>query len=80
MQFRSLPEHLDHRIEQTKQIYMDKNQQADITRRNIAGVVAILLGLAIGIFIKRIRVGLLIGIVLGFIAISLLRKNEYRQR
>jgi len=54
---------------------MNKDQQADITRRNIAGVAAIVLGLAIGIFIKRIKVGLLIGIVLGFIAISLFRKK-----
>jgi hypothetical protein len=55
---------------------MNKDQQADITRRNIAGGVAILLGLAIGLFIKRVRIGLLIGIVLGFIAISLFRRNK----
>lgn len=55
---------------------MDSKQQADITRRNIAGVVAILLGLAIGLFIKRVKIGLLIGIVLGFIAISLFRRNN----
>jgi hypothetical protein len=57
-------------------IEMNKDRQADVTRRNIAGVVAILLGLAIGLFIKRVRVGLLIGIVLGFITISLLRKKR----
>jgi len=56
-------------------IHMDREQQADITRRNIAAFAAIVLGLAIGIFIKRIRIGLLIGIVLGFIAISLLKKR-----
>jgi len=54
---------------------MERDQQADITRRNIAGIVAIVLGLAIGIFIKRIRIGLLIGMVLGFVAISLLKKK-----
>jgi len=54
---------------------MNKDQQADITRRNIAGVVAILLGLAIGLFIKRVRIGLLIGIVLGLIAISLFKRK-----
>jgi len=54
---------------------VNKNQQADITRRNIAAVVAILLGLAIGIFIKRVRLGLLIGMVLGFIAISLFKRR-----
>jgi len=56
-------------------IHMDREQQADITRRNIAAFAAIVLGLAIGIFIKRIRIGLLIGIVLGFIAISLLKER-----
>ena len=56
-------------------IHMDREQQADITRRNIAAIAAIVLGLAIGIFIKRIRIGLLIGIVLGFIAISLLKER-----
>jgi len=55
---------------------MNSKQQAEITRRNIAGVVAILLGLAIGLFIKRVKIGLLIGIVLGFIAISLFRRNR----
>jgi O-antigen ligase len=54
---------------------MNNDQQADITRRNIAGVVAIVLGLAIGLFIKRVKIGLLIGIVLGFIAISLFKRK-----
>jgi len=52
-----------------------KQQQADITRRNIAGIFAIVLGLALGIFIKRIKVGLIIGAALGFIAYALLRKK-----
>jgi hypothetical protein len=55
---------------------MNSQKKADNLRRDIAGVVAILLGLAIGLFIKRVRVGLLIGIVLGFIAISLFRKKR----
>ena len=54
---------------------MNSKQQADITRRNIAGVAAIVLGLALGLFIKRIKVGLIIGIVLGFIIYSLLRRK-----
>jgi NhaP-type Na+/H+ or K+/H+ antiporter len=58
---------------------MNKDRQAEITRQNIAGVVAILLGLAIGLFIKRVKIGLLIGIVLGFIAISLFRRNNRRR-
>ena len=51
------------------------SKQADITRRNIAGVFAIVLGLALGLFVRNIRIGLIIGIVLGFIAYSLLRKK-----
>ena len=61
-----------------KSIKMDKDRQADVTRRNIAGVVAILLGLAIGLFIKRVSIGLLIGLVLGLIAISLFKRNDRR--
>ncbi len=54
---------------------MDEQKRADNLRKDIAGVVAIVLGLAIGLFIRRIKVGLLIGIVLGFIAISLLKRK-----
>jgi hypothetical protein len=58
---------------------MDQNKRAENMRKDIAGVLAILLGLAIGLFIRRVKVGLLIGIVLGFIAISLFRKNNVRR-
>ena len=54
---------------------MNEQKRADNLRKDIAGVVAIVLGLAIGLFIRRIKVGLLIGIVLGFIAISLLKRK-----
>jgi len=54
---------------------MDSQKRAENLRKDIAGVVAILLGLAIGLFIRRVKVGLLVGIVLGFIAISLFRKK-----
>ena len=52
-----------------------KQQQADVTRRNIAGVFAIVLGLALGLFIRRIKIGLIVGMLLGFIVYSLLRKK-----
>jgi hypothetical protein len=55
---------------------MDSQKKADHVRRDIAGVFAIVLGLVIGLFIRRIKVGLLIGVVLGLIAISLFRKNR----
>lgn len=52
------------------------SSQDDASRRNIAGILAIVLGLAIGLFIKRVRIGLLIGIVLGLIAIMLLKRRQ----
>jgi len=36
-------------------------------RRNVAAVACIVIGLAVGLFIKRVPIGLLIGIVLGFL-------------
>jgi len=52
------------------------SEQDEVSRRNIAGIVAIVLGLAIGLFIKRVRVGLLIGIVLGIVAIMLFKRKR----
>ena len=37
------------------------------SRRNVALVVCIVLGLAVGLFIKRVSIGLLIGIGLGLL-------------
>jgi hypothetical protein len=41
----------------------------DTNRGEVAFLFAILLGLALGIFIKRIRIGLLIGIALGLLIV-----------
>ncbi|HEY0434978.1 MAG TPA: hypothetical protein VGC95_13975 [Chitinophagaceae bacterium] len=56
---------------------MNTNEQrkAENRRKDIAGIVAIALGLGIGIFIRSVRIGLLLGLVLGFLAISLLRRK-----
>jgi hypothetical protein len=54
---------------------MNTKQQADITRRNMAGIFAIVLGLALGLFVRNIKIGLIVGLVLGFIAYSLLGKK-----
>lgn len=43
-------------------------------RRNIGFALAILIGLAIGFFIKKVHIGLLIGLFLGLLA-SGLRKR-----
>ncbi|MEP6748714.1 MAG: hypothetical protein ABJB86_13370 [Bacteroidota bacterium] len=45
---------------------------ANSSRREIGFVVAIVLGLLLGIFIKRVRVGLLIGLVLGLAAVGMI--------
>lgn len=42
------------------------------SRREIGFVVAIVLGLLLGIFIKRVRVGLLIGLALGLLAAGII--------
>jgi hypothetical protein len=49
---------------------------ADNSRGNIAFVFVILLGLVLGILIKRVHIGLLIGIVLGISAPWLLRRRR----
>ncbi|HEY2722669.1 MAG TPA: hypothetical protein VGI82_13135 [Chitinophagaceae bacterium] len=54
---------------------MNSQKRTENLRKDMAGIFAILLGLAIGLFIRRVKVGLLIGIVLGFIAISLFRRK-----
>jgi F0F1-type ATP synthase assembly protein I len=53
----------------------NSQQKIDNRRRDMAGILAIVSGLALGLFIKRIKLGLIIGIVLGFIAYSLLRRK-----
>ena len=47
-----------------------------IDRRNVGFAVAIFLGLAIGIFIKRVPLGLLIGLLLGVLAGGILKPRK----
>jgi hypothetical protein len=53
-------------------------KKPDARRGEMAFVVAIVLGLLLGIFIKRIRVGLMIGIALGLLIVftGLLRSTR----
>ena len=46
------------------------------SRRNVAAVVCIVLGLAIGMFIKKVSIGLLIGLVLGFLVMSMMSSKK----
>ena len=54
-----------------KTILMNKERKPDIRRGEMAFIFAIVLGLLVGIFIKRIRVGLIIGVALGLIIVVL---------
>jgi hypothetical protein len=53
-------------------------KKPSVRRGEMAFVVAIVLGLLLGIFIKRIRVGLMIGIALGLLIVftGLLRSTR----
>jgi F0F1-type ATP synthase assembly protein I len=53
----------------------DKNKRIDI-----AAWSAVILGLLIGLLLKRMRWGMVIGIILGFVIISLLRKRKITNR
>ena len=50
---------------------MSTQKKPDIRRGEVAFFFAIILGLLLGIFIKRIRVGLLIGAGLGIVIVLL---------
>jgi len=50
-------------------------QKPDQKRGNIAFVFLIVVGLVIGFLIKRVHVGLLIGLALGLLASGILRKR-----
>ena len=57
---------------------MAQAKKPDTGRGEVAFYFAIVLGIALGIFIKRIRVGLVIGLVLGLLIVfsGLLRNNR----
>jgi hypothetical protein len=42
------------------------------SRREIGFIIAIVLGLLLGVFIKRVRIGLLIGLALGLLAAAMI--------
>lgn len=57
---------------------MEQERKPDTGRGEMAFYVAIVLGIALGLFIKRIRVGLLIGMVMGLLIVfsGVLRKKR----
>jgi hypothetical protein len=50
-------------------------RKPDKKRATVGFFFAIVLGLVLGIFIKRVQLGLLIGLVLGLLGSNLLRKR-----
>ena len=48
---------------------MAGQQKPDVRRGEIAFIFAIVLGLAVGILIKKVRIGILIGLVLGIMIV-----------
>ena len=44
-------------------------QKPDVRRGEMAFIFAILIGLAVGILIKKVRIGILIGLVLGIMIV-----------
>ena len=52
------------------------NRSESNTRRTIAVIVTVVLGLAIGLFIKRVPLGIVIGLALGLIISGLIRKDR----
>ena len=51
------------------------SKQGNDTRRTIAIIVTVVLGLAIGLFIKRVPLGILIGLGLGLLLSGLIKKR-----
>jgi uncharacterized membrane protein (UPF0136 family) len=54
---------------------MTRKREPDQKRGTIAFAFVIILGLIIGIFIKRVQVGLIIGLVLGLLGSGMLRRR-----
>ncbi|HEU4471811.1 MAG TPA: hypothetical protein VFR58_12040 [Flavisolibacter sp.] len=54
---------------------MTKERRPDGKRGAVGFAFAIMIGLVIGIFIKRVHFGLIIGLVLGLLSSSLLRRR-----
>lgn len=52
-----------------------KAQKTNETRRQLAWILAITTGLVLGFFIKKVHIGLLIGLALGLLASGLLRRR-----
>jgi len=59
---------------------MKTEKKPDIRRGEIAFIFAIVLGLLLGLFIRRIRVGLIVGVGLGLIIVFLGATRSSRRK
>jgi len=57
------------RLGRGKKCFMAGQQKPDVRRGEMAFIFAIVLGLAVGILIKKVRIGILIGLVLGIMIV-----------
>lgn len=55
---------------------MNVQQKTSETRRKIAWIFAIALGIALGYFIKKMHVGLMLGLIIGLLSSNLISKNK----
>jgi len=51
------------------------SQNGDRKRKGVSFIFLILLGIGLGMLFKNVRIGLLIGLVLGLLSMSLLRRR-----
>ncbi len=51
------------------------NSQPDRGRANMGLIISIVIGLALGFFIKKVHIGLLIGLIIGLLVSVFLRKR-----
>jgi hypothetical protein len=50
-------------------------RKPDTTRGNVAFLFVIVLGIVLGIFIRRVQIGLIIGLALGFLGSGMLKRR-----
>ncbi len=55
---------------------MNTQQNPSETRRKLAWIFAIGLGVALGFLIKKMHIGLMLGLIIGLLSSNLINKNK----